>query len=433
MARVAAFLPPETRELLPMLAARNARRARRLVVTLRPSPTRRRTGAPDPLGALAATLDRLRGGRRLELLCDPGMRAWLTSAEEAVALSDESLSDVRLFDRLTRGAHLARVMPHGRIDGGFRARVSSLGAKLTERALLRLPPLLAFRTPPDKCYGPFPLDLAPDGEEGRSAGEIRFLDPAPFTMRLPAAARLELAPGGIRVRHRGRAAELTPAELISGSGIVLARRVMSTRRGLRSGPRVPDAGLRLAEALDLLARAWPHGHREVLAHTRMVVPLLERGTVSFSFPDRPGVSYINLEGKTRVDLADDLLHETAHHRLHGLEEPSPLIRAGGGADEPRYWSAWRRSLRPLRGILHAAYTFAWRAELLARLGRLPCRLPRAWMVRQLDFEIASLHRAVADLEDATRRGLLTLAGDRLARAIGSRVSELSLRSHRQRG
>jgi HEXXH motif-containing protein len=180
--------------------------------------------------------------------------------------------------------------------------------------------------------------------------------------------------------------------------------------------------------------AWPEAAEEILAHTRVVVPLTERGTVSYSLPDRPGTSYINVTGKSLVDLADDLLHETAHHRLHSLEEiAGPLDRDDG---EPRYHSPWRHSVRPLHGILHATYTFMWRAELLRRLldvadrGGTPAGRSRSWLQRELDNELKALRGALHDLLDAGRLGLLTRPGLALGRALARRIDRIYERTRR---
>jgi len=420
--RVPAFLPPETSEIAPRVAARNARRARRVIDRLIPLASGWRQ---DALRALAAVLDDLPANERAGFLFGPDLRAWLVAAEEALLLADPRTRERRLFERVARGPHLAQVAPRGRLDAGFRRRAASLGRRLRERAFHRLPPLLAFLTPADDRFGPFPLDLEMDAEEARAAGELHLEYPTPFTLRLAPGARLELARRGIRLLGRGPAPGWATRRTIGGMRLVLARRVVSTRRGLRTGPSLgAREERRLDRALALIGAVWEEGLREVTAHTRVVVPLVEAGTVSYSLPDRPGVSYINLEGKTPVDLADDLIHETAHHRLHSLEEVTRLHRDDG---EPRYWSPWRRSLRPLHGVLHATYTFAWRAQLLARLLDAPGRLPRARIRRELAFEIGALGRALADLADAEGRGLLTPEGSHLRRAIAARLS--ALRAH----
>ena len=91
------------------------------------------------------------------------------------------------------------------------------------------------------------------------------------------------------------------------------------------------AGGRLSRALGIVRAAWPAGYHEILSKTIMVVPVREPRLVSYSLASRPGISFINLCGKRLIDLADDLLHETAHHRLNDLEELAPLLRRGVGA------------------------------------------------------------------------------------------------------
>jgi HEXXH motif-containing protein len=383
--------------------------------------------------ALEATLAALRGPRRAAWLSSPEMRAWLSAAEEAVALADPAADDLDLFDAIAGGPYLSRVLPRGRLDREFRRRAARLARELRARVFARLPAVLAFLTPAGRRFGPFAPDLATDGEEARRDGELRFWFPSRVTLRIESGARIELDDGGVRVIQRGGPLRLRPLETIDGpggsgsSGIALARRAVSTRRGLRAGAETRGLRPLLARALRLLRELWEEGLHEVLAHTRIVVPLSERGTVSYSLPDRPGVSFINVRGKSIFDLADDLLHETAHHRLHGLEE---LQHLGSDDGEPRYHSPWRRSLRPLHGILHAAYTFTYRAHLLdralriKRAGRIRDLPQRSWLARELAFETGALRLSVTDLEDAGRRGLLTQAGSRLVRRIAERVQQL---------
>jgi len=176
--------------------------------------------------------------------------------------------------------------------------------------------------------------------------------------------------------------------------------------------------------------AWPEAHAEILAHTFVVVPVRERGLVSYSLASRPGVSFINVSGKTLVDLADDLLHETAHHRLHSLQEIEVLLVPGPETAEVQAFdSPWRGTRRPLHGILHGGYTFLYRAELFSRLLRATRSHPRlfapllrprgtAWIGRELRRERRMISEAMRDLERAGREGLLKPAGRRLVRAMG---------------
>ena len=105
-----------------------------------------------------------------------------------------------------------------------------------------------------------------------------------------------------------------------------------------------------------------------------------------------------------------------------MEELGALYR---GTDDAVYYSPWRKAMRPLRGILHAAYTFTYRAELFRRMLRTRARLPRAWMRRELDREVRLLQRSLVDLEDAEEQGLLTPAGRCLCGAVAARVRRLA--------
>ena len=409
-------LPPANRTIIPRIVARNARRLARAAGRLEP----RGAAEREALRALAATRARLSGGHRSLFLFGPDLRAWLDAAEEALFFLHPPRSDNALLERLARGPWLARVMPSGRMDRSARRRARTLGRHLQRDVLRRLPLILAFNAPAGSRFGPFPLDTRADGEEARSTGEVHMPLPVPLSVTFEGPVRFVLD-SGVPAFPRGRSPRWSVRPMIPGSWIVLARRVVASGEGLRPGPRAAGLASRLGRALDLVRRAWPEGFREILIHTAVVIPLKEAGTVSYSMPSRPGVSYINVEGKSLVDLADDLLHETAHHRLHALEELGTLVRDDG---EPRYVSAWRGTLRPLRGILHAAYTFTWRAELFARMLTLGERLPRAWIARQLRIEIDALERTLGDLRAARRLGLLTPQGILVCRAVAKRVKSL---------
>ena len=318
------MLPPQTRALIPRLNLRTARRARLAVARLDKIAG---VGAPRAaLLALRSALGSARGPDRAAFLSSPELRQWVHQAEEAIAFVAARGSDRALFERIATGPDLPHLLPRGRLDRAFRGRLRRLGRARLERLLRRLPPIVAGLTAPGERFGPFLLDLAPDGEEARARGEIHLRFPVPASLRCRPGARIELVTGGIRIVQRGSGARWAPRVTLAGSDIVLARRVRWTRRGLRPGPAIPGLADRLEEALRLVREGWPEAHREILAHTREIVPLLEPGVVSYSLPERPGTSYINVQGKTLLELADDLLHETAHHRLHSLEEGTPLHR-----------------------------------------------------------------------------------------------------------
>jgi len=87
--------------------------------------------------------------------------------------------------------------------------------------------------------------------------------------------------------------------------------------------------------------------------------------VSFSYRHRPGLSFINCFDRDNLDLIDDLIHENSHHHLNLLLRKQILYH--GDRNQQIFYSPWRRSLRPLRGILHAAFTFTMGAMLFERL------------------------------------------------------------------
>jgi hypothetical protein len=415
------FLPPDTGELLTAVVRRNGSRGRRLAGVLRPFAGR--MWQREALDGLVAALGSLRGEARRRFLYDPDLRALLSTAEEGLALSDPQAHPQDLFDCAARGPWLARLAPSGRMDGRLRRRAASLGRELIGKAVSRLPALLAGVTPSGCSFGPFPLDLRADPEEGRAAREVVLPNAGPVEIRFGGRTWVLLAGKEAQLLGRGQPRMSAPV-FIPGSSIRITRRVRWSRTGLRVGPHPGEATHRLGDALALLDAAWPEAGREVRAQTFVVVPLVEKGTVSYSHPERPGYSYINLSGKTLVNLADDLLHESAHHRLHGLEEiEGPLVDDDG---EPRYWSPWRRTIRPVHGILHAAYTFTWRAALLSRLlGLEAARLPRVWIEGELKRESAMLRWSIGDLVDARKLELLTPAGSGLVTRIRDRTARLT--------
>jgi HEXXH motif-containing protein len=162
----------------------------------------------------------------------------------------------------------------------------------------------------------------------------------------------------------------------------------------------------------------------------MVVPIRETGLVSYSLAARPGISFINVSGKQVIELADDLLHESAHHLLHDIQEIATLLVPGPEtADVQAFDSPWRGTRRPLHGLLHGCYTFLFRAELLIRLRDVrgaPSRLLAsllgrafpAFARREAHREMAMLRDGLRQLETAARAGLLTAAGGRLMHAMG---------------
>jgi hypothetical protein len=410
-------------------------------------------------------------------------RVWRLASKTAGGFGDRRAL-VELFERVSRTEHLGALVPFGRIDRWFPARSARfsilrlreslaeiaaflLGLRLAFPGPGRLGVTLEFREnqdlgrPRDRIdlgavAGPAgPLAVVPAGPRA-----ARWTDPprrvgailVGRTLGLKSAGRREtiLPAAGSPLRHpddpsprrrmpsagslTGRSGpadsfRLVRRDTIPGTPILLGNIVDRRPRSPVVRRGAGGLGRRLARALRIVQIAWPQGHRAILARTWMVVPIREEGTVSYSLPSRPGVSYINDSGKPPLDLADDLLHETAHHRLHDLQEIVDLLRPGAATEEAQAFdSPWRGSKRPLHGLLHGTYTFLFRAELLQRVHRLALSRPKllapylqrrnaAWIRRELRREISMLSAALRDLERAARDGLLTPAGERLVRSI----------------
>ena len=122
---------------------------------------------------------------------------------------------------------------------------------------------------------------------------------------------------------------------------------------------------RMRRALEVIESAWPEGNQLLRLLTSRIVPLRASGVVSFSYRHRPGLSAINCFDRDRLDLIDDLIHENSHHHLNLLLCKAVLYK--NDHNQEIFYSPWRRTLRPLRGILHATFTFTMGAILFERL------------------------------------------------------------------
>jgi len=121
---------------------------------------------------------------------------------------------------------------------------------------------------------------------------------------------------------------------------------------------------RIELALKIIKSHSPTSWERFAAFTEVIIPINQEEFVSYSHQELPGTSMINLYHRDFVDLMDDLIHENGHHHLNYylnldnlIEEPIDCI----------YYSPWRRTLRPLRGIYHAYFTFFWAFKLFADL------------------------------------------------------------------
>ena len=199
----------------------------------------------------------------------------------------------------------------------------------------------------------------------------------------------------------------------------------------------PDQVARIGQAWRIIQEAWPEGHEVLTLLTARIIPLKAKGVVSFSYRHRPGLSFINCFHRDNLDLIDDLIHENSHHHLNLLLRKHIMFH--GDHNQQIFYSPWRRSLRPLRGILHAAFTFTMGAMLFERLstwasgpagstrwkqaGLTQRDLQRA-RFRCLE-EVESVRYSIQDLEYASwHLKWLTGSGQRLVKQLKEAIEQV---------
>jgi HEXXH motif-containing protein len=204
------------------------------------------------------------------------------------------------------------------------------------------------------------------------------------------------------------------------------------RAPVQVAPSALDLPERFARALSVIRAAWPGGAQNLALLTTRVVPLQARGVVSFSYRHRPGLSFINCFDRDQFDLIDDLIHENSHHQLNLYLRKARLIQ--GDRNQEIFYSPWRRSLRPLRGILHATFTFTMGAILFERLSsnaaRLGHLLSQAEVLRARARgleEVSSVQYSFKDLDWAAKRGWLTVSGVRLVDELKREMKQTAKR------
>jgi HEXXH motif-containing protein len=153
-----------------------------------------------------------------------------------------------------------------------------------------------------------------------------------------------------------------------------------------------------------------------------------------------------------LDLIDDLIHENSHHHLNLLLRKQVLYR--GDQNREIFYSPWRRSLRPLRGILHATFTFTIGAMLFERLSSFEARgarqgargkkrltrseihLTKAQLLRarfRCLEEVESVRYSLQDLHYADHHlGWLTGSGRRLIGQLAEAITKVERNMARHR-
>ncbi len=389
---------------------------------------------------------------------------------------------VECQDRLYENRFLDDLFPRGEPHtAGLARRLESLCARLargvTMESLFLVPGLPCawlgrVRRSDSEAFRTLPFDLQPNFERAEQAGGIpvgweggSLVAPTALRRRLsrlPRSGRLHVTPVGIQVRLEGATwpvlslddrgvrwhwryvppCKVRPAGPLRPDPLTLGPALQY--RGVepcRVGRAPADSVRRLQAALSVIELVWPEGARLFRCLTTRIVPLKARGVVSFSYRHRPGLSFINMYERNDLDLVDDLLHENSHHHLNLLLRKSRLRR--GDRQREIFYSPWRRSLRPLHGILHATFTFTVGAVLFERissyaakhggrvsLGRGAGLGPREVLrarYRCLE-EVESVRYSLEDLSDAAHRlGWLTSSGVTLVQALRRDINRVARR------
>lgn len=198
-----------------------------------------------------------------------------------------------------------------------------------------------------------------------------------------------------------------------------------------------DQVARIGRAWTTIQEVWPEGHEVLALSTARIVPLKAKGVVSFSYRHRPGLSFINCFDRDDLDLIDDLIHENSHHHLNLLLRKHIFYH--GDHNQQIFYSPWRRSLRPLRGILHATFTFTMGAMLFERLSTWASGLGGSarWKrvgLTQRDLlrarfrcleEVESVRYSIQDLEYASwHLKWLTGSGQRLVKQLAESIEQV---------
>ena len=286
------------------------------------------------------------------------------------------------------------------LDGGFLQPPSAIrkGLQTSPQATLRV-----SRTKMSRSVGGarVPIDLGTEGKRPHwrlvpPVHVMPALEPAPLSRPgIPDFSHVTLGPALVYGAQR------------------IPQRIVPTPASLRH---------KCERAFQVLQESWREGASTVACLTTRIIPLKARGVVSFSYRHRPGLSFLNCFDRDDLDLVDDLVHENSHHHLNLLLRKAALIK--GEHNEERFYSPWRRSLRPLRGILHATFTFTMGAILFDRLAASDAL--RSSDVMRARFrcleEVDSVHYSLDDLDVAARSlGWLTKHGAALAASLRKEI------------
>jgi HEXXH motif-containing protein len=162
----------------------------------------------------------------------------------------------------------------------------------------------------------------------------------------------------------------------------------------------------LHSALGMLDRHAPQYHRWVTRAVRYVVPLTPVPGVQISSSTEETPATVSLTARPHAaELAETLVHESAHQYLHMLARLGPL---DDGSDPTLYYSPLKGTGRPVRGILVAYHAVGnillWTRAALANGTEDPAYVERN--AAELPGKLQLLDEALATTDSLTPLGLL---------------------------
>ena len=117
---------------------------------------------------------------------------------------------------------------------------------------------------------------------------------------------------------------------------------------------------RISKTLETYQKHLPFYFDFLKLYTHSFVNICDEDMVSHSTEELPGFTFIHFSNRSDHELIDDLVHENGHHFLNTVMAGDELFEEDS---EPIFFSPWRKTLRPIRGIYHAHCTFMWAAYL----------------------------------------------------------------------
>ncbi|HNB99965.1 MAG TPA: HEXXH motif-containing putative peptide modification protein, partial [Leptospiraceae bacterium] len=123
----------------------------------------------------------------------------------------------------------------------------------------------------------------------------------------------------------------------------------------------------IQKAHEYLETFWEEGFQLYRLLTDKVHIVQSNGLVSYSHFHEQGISYINFIDRDILESIDDLIHENSHHHLNLILKKYKIVKKEFKDDI--FYSPWRKTLRPLYGILHATFTFSYAALLFYNIAK----------------------------------------------------------------